>query len=109
MPGIDYRQVRAAAPMRAVLELLGWQPRTRQGPQWRGPCPLHGSRTTTSRCFAVHVDRGVYHCFRCGAGGNTLDLFVAATRQSLYEAALDLCGRLGQAVPWLTTNNERPS
>ena len=89
--------------MRAVLGLLGWQPRTRQGPQWRGPCPLHGSRSATSRCFAVQVDKGLYHCFRCGAGGNALDLFAAATRQSLYEAALDLCGRLGQAVPWLTT------
>jgi DNA primase len=103
MPGIDYRQVRAQVTMRQVLALLGWQPRTQQGEQWRGLCPLHGSRSTSSRCFAVHVGRQVYHCFRCGAGGNTLDLYAAATRQGLYEAARALCERLGQAVPWLGT------
>jgi DNA primase len=100
MPGIDYRQLRAQAPLTAVLELLGWQPRTRRGEQWRGPCPLHGSRSATSRCFAAHVGKQVFHCFGCGAGGNALDLWAAATRQALYAAALDLCGRLGQAVPW---------
>jgi DNA primase len=101
MPGIDYRRVRAQVTMRQVLQLLGWQPRTRQGEQWRGPCPLHGARSAASRPFAVHVGKGAYHCFRCGAGGNALDLYAAATRRSLHEAARALCERLGQSVPWL--------
>jgi DNA primase len=83
--------------------LRGWQPRTRRGEQWRGRCPLHGSTSPTSRCFAVHLGKGVFHCFRCGAGGNALDLYAAATRQPLYPAAVELCRRLGQAVPWLPT------
>lgn len=102
MPGIDYRQVRAQVSVRAVLDLLGWQPRTRRGAQWRGPCPLHGSRSASSRCFAVHVGKQVYHCFGCGAGGNALDLWAAATRQALYAATQDLCRRLGLAVPGKT-------
>jgi DNA primase len=102
MPGIDYRQVRLQVSLRAVLELVGWQPRARQGEQWRGPCPLHGSRSTRSRSFAVHVGKNVYHCFGCGAGGNALDLYAALTRQGLYAATVELCGRLGQAVPWLS-------
>jgi hypothetical protein len=43
MPGIDYREVRARIPMSRVLELLGYQPKIRQGHQLRGPCPIHGS------------------------------------------------------------------
>lgn len=60
---------------------------------------MHGSRSASSRCFAVHVGKQLYHCFGCGAGGHTLDLWAAATRQELYAAAQDLCGRLGLAVP----------
>jgi DNA primase len=87
--------------MRDVLDLLGWRPRGRVGEQLRGPCPLHGSRSPTSRCFAAHVGKGVYHCFRCGASGNALDLYAAVTRQEIHAAAVQLCGRLGHAVPWL--------
>ena len=107
MPGVSFRQVRAWVPMREVLELLGWQPRTRHGEQGRGPCPLHGSTSPRSRCFAVHLGRGVFHCFRCGAGGNALDLYAAATRQPLYPAAVELCRRLGHAVPWLPSDRPR--
>ena len=83
MPGVDFRAVRAQVGMRAVLALLGWRPRSRRGEQWRGPCPLHGSRSPTSRCFAVHVGKNVYHCFGCGAAGNALELYAAVTRQDL--------------------------
>jgi DNA primase len=100
MPGVDFRQLRVLVSMSEVLELLGWQPRIRRGEQLRGPCPLHGSRSATSRCFAVHVGKKVYHCFGCGASGNVLDLYAAATGQTLYQAALELCGRLGHTVPW---------
>ena len=101
MPGIDYRQARAQLSLPAVLELLGWQPCWRRGPQWRGPCPLHGSHSARSRSFAVHVGKNVYHCFRCGAGGNALDLYAALTHQELFAATVELCNRLGQVVPWL--------
>jgi DNA primase len=95
--------------MSDVLDLLGWRPRTRRGTQWRGPCPLHGSRSTTSRCFAVQVDQKMYQCFRCGAAGNALDLYAAATRQTIYQAALELCARLGHAVPWLQRSRPLPA
>ena len=101
MPGIDYRAARAALPLADVLELIGYQPRSRAGLQLRGPCPLHGSRSTTSRVFAAHLGKNVYHCFGCGAGGNALDLWAALTGQDLHAAVLDLCQRLSRPVPWL--------
>jgi hypothetical protein len=101
MPLIDLRQARSEIPLRAVLELLGFEPRTRAGAQWRGPCPVHGSQAATSRSFAAHVGKHVWYCFRCRQGGNALDLWARATGQELYAAVLDLYRRLGRSVPWL--------
>jgi DNA primase len=101
MPAIDYRTLRSSIGLTEVLKLIDYEPRTRQGQQLRGGCPLHGSRLPTSRSFAAHLGKNVYHCFVCQASGNALDLWVALTQQNLYAAALDLCGRLGRSVPWL--------
>jgi DNA primase len=109
MPGIDYRAARAQLPLADVLALLDFVPRQRQGQQLRGPCPVHRSRSTTSRSFAAHLGKNAWHCFHCGAGGNTLDLWAAVTRQPLHAAVLDLCQRLGRDVPWLPPSPRLPS
>jgi hypothetical protein len=101
MPGIDFRQARSEVRLAEVLGLIGFVPCRRLGEQVRGPCPVHGSRGPRSRSFGAHLGRGVWHCFRCGAGGNALDLWVAVTRQPLHPGVLDRYGRLGRAVPWL--------
>ena len=101
MPAIDYRRARAQLRLADVLALIDYQPCWRRGAQWRGPCPRHGSRSARSRVFAVDLDKNLYHCFRCGAGGNVLDLWAALRGLPLHAAVLDLCQRLGQEVPWL--------
>jgi len=107
MPLLDWRQARADLRLADVLALLGWTARTRRGVPVRGPCPLHGSRSATSRSFSAHLDKNVWHCFRCGASGNALDLWAQATRQELYPAVVDLYRRLGRAIPWLPATNLR--
>jgi putative transposase len=102
-PAIDFTAVRAAIGMAAVLGLLGFQPKTRHGAQQRGPCPLHGSTHGTSRCFSVNLSDQIFHCFKCGRSGNALDLWAHATRQTPYDAAIDLCRRLN--IPLPTTRN----
>jgi DNA primase len=102
MPGIDYRAARAQLRLAEVLALLDLVPRGGFGQQLRGPCPVHRSRTPRSRSFSAHLGKNLWHCFRCGAGGNALDLWAAVTRQPLHAAVLDLCQRLGRDVPWLS-------
>lgn len=109
MPGIDYRAVRAELRLAEVLALLDWRPHRQRGEQVRGPCPLHRSRTPRSRSFAAQLGQGVWHCFGCGRGGNTLDLWVAVTGQPLHAAVLDLCQRLGRDVPWLAWPQAAPA
>jgi putative transposase len=104
-PAIDFAAVRAAVSMAAVLQLLGSQPNSAHGAQQRGPCPLHGSTSGTSRCFSAHLDQNMFQCFKCGRSGNALDLWSQATRQTIYDAAIDLCQRLNLPLPILPTRN----
>ena len=101
MPLLDLRRARTEVRLAEVLQLLGWRARTRVGAQVRGACPVHRSQSTTSRVFSAHLERGIWQCFRCGASGNTLDLWAQVTGQGLYAAVLDLYRRLGRALPWL--------
>jgi putative transposase len=106
-PAIDFPALRNVLSMAAVLQLLGVQANGTRGGQRRGPCPLHGSTTGTSRCFSAHLDRNVFHCFKCGHAGNALDLWSAATQQNPYDAAIDLCQRLNIPLPTLEPNRNR--
>ena len=101
MAGIDYAMLRRQLSLAQVLELVGFRAVTRRGPQVRGPCPVHGSTSRRSRSCAAHLERQCWHCFRCGACGNALDLYLAVTKLPVYEGALELCARLHLAVPWL--------
>jgi len=101
MPALDYREARARLQLAEVLDLLGFEPSQRRGDQLRGPCPVHRSRRRKGRAFAAHLGKNVWHCFGCGAGGNTLDLWMALTRQPLHAAVIDLYTRLGREVPSL--------
>jgi transposase InsO family protein len=105
MPRLDFAAIRAAVTMRDVLQLLGFQSRTTHGSQQRGACPLHGA-AATANYFSVNLEQQVFHCFKCGRSGNQLDLWAYATRQTPYDAALDLCRRLSIPVPILSQNRE---
>jgi putative transposase len=100
-PAIDFAAVRATVSIAAVLGLLGFQARTTHGAQQRGPCPLHGATSGTSRCFSVNLSDQIFHCFKCGRSGNALELWIHATRQTPYDAAIDVCQRLNIPVPIL--------
>jgi putative transposase len=109
-PAIDFAAVRAAITIAQVLTLLGFTPRSDYAGQQRGACPLHGSTHGTARCFSVNTNTHTFHCFKCNRSGNALELWAAANRLSIYDAALDLCQRLNIPLPTLaptpTANRE---
>jgi DNA primase len=101
MPGVDFECVRREITMEQVLDLLGFEPARRSGVQWYGRCPLHESGPGRHRCFSVNLALGRYYCHGCRSHGNQLELWAAATKLPLHQAALDLCHRLGHAIPWI--------
>ena len=101
MPGVDFRWLRERIAMQDVLQWLQFEPTLRRGDQWRGPCPVHGSRNPRSRSFSVHVRLGCYPCFDCGSRGHALELWAAVHDVSLSAAALELCRLLGLETPWV--------
>lgn len=96
---IDFAAVKSLIGIGAVLTLLGVEATK---VQHRGACPLHGNSSGTARCFSANLDKNVFQCFKCGQSGNALELWSKATQQTPYDAAIDLCRRLGIEVPTLT-------
>jgi DNA primase len=63
--------------------------------QLKGLCPFHAERTPS---FHVHVDRGFFYCFGCGAKGDVFE-FVMRTQGLEFLDALKLLGeRVGIEV-----------
>ena len=101
MPGVDFQLLRERITIQDVLQLLQFEATSRRGDQWRGRCPVHGSRRPRSRSFSVNVRLGRYRCFRCGSQGNALELWAAVQQKSVYAAAVELCERLSVEIPWV--------
>jgi DNA primase len=101
MPGVDFRELRATVSIADVLHLIGFVPARARGHQLRGPCPVHGSSSRTSRVFSVNLKTNAYRCFKCGSAGNQLGLYMAVTKMSLFDAAIDLCKRLNRPTSWI--------
>jgi DNA primase len=101
MPGIDFNKLRAEITMEQVLELLQFEPSSRFGDQWCGPCPLHDRTSPRSRPFSVNVATARYCCHQCRNQGNQLELWAAYAKMPLHPAAIDLCHALGRQVPWI--------
>lgn len=90
---IDYAALRRQVSMEQVLAHLGCLSQLRgAGAQRRGPCPIHAPKDLRNRSFSVHLDKKIFQCFHppCAAHGNVLDLWAAAQRLPLYEAARHL-------------------
>jgi DNA primase len=90
-----------------VLTLLDFVPAKSAGKQQRGPCPLHGSANPKSLSFSVNLGKHAFQCFTCKRAGNQLDLWAAAIRKPLFEAAVELCQRLNHDIPWKETRTEK--
>jgi len=90
------RQLRDAADL---VALVGEKTKLRKtGSGWMGACPIHGGGSRTP-CFSVMPERGQWHCFQCGAGGDALDFLQLTQALTFDEALEDLSARTGIALP----------
>jgi DNA primase len=71
-------------------------PLRRSGTGWKGLCPFHGEKTPS---FQVNGDKGFFHCFGCGAGGDVIKFVELFDKITFPEAVRQLAARFGLTVP----------
>jgi DNA primase len=88
---VSFAEIKSRVTLAQVLRSyqVDWLRGSGRG-QYRGRCPIH--RGQGREAFHVHLERGVFHCFACGAGGHVLDLVAAMEGCSIRAAALRLQG-----------------
>lgn len=62
----------------------------KQGRNYFGLCPFHGESTPS---FSVSIDKQIFHCFGCGAGGNVFSFLMELEGISFQEAAIKLAAK----------------
>ncbi|MCP3986979.1 MAG: DNA primase [bacterium] len=77
------------------------------GRNFKGLCPFHEEKTPS---FNVSPDRGTYHCFGCGEGGNAFSFvmnheglaFPEAVRSLAAEVGIEIKTEAGDGSPGVT-------
>lgn len=68
----------------------------RTGSNLFGLCPFHSEKTPS---FSVSLNKGIYHCFGCGKGGNAINFIKDVEHLSYPEAIRFLGNQYGIDIP----------
>lgn len=79
-----------------ITEVVGdYVALSRRGANLVGLCPFHDERTPS---FSVSPARGIYKCFGCGKGGNSLNFIMEIEHLSFVEAVRFLAQKVGVEI-----------
>ena len=68
----------------------------KRGKNYLGLCPFHNEKTPS---FTVNREKGLYHCFGCGVGGNVFTFVTQYEKVSFGEALRQLAARANIQLP----------
>ena len=71
-------------------------PLKKAGTSYKGLCPFHTEKTPS---FHVNSEKGFFHCFGCGTGGDVVKFVELQEKLSFPEAVRYLAHRFGLQVP----------
>ncbi len=95
-------EVRAAADIVAVIaDSVSLR---KAGATYKGLCPFHGEKTPS---FNVNRDRGFFHCFGCGVGGDVFKFIELQDKIGFQEAVRSLAQRFGIPIPEMEAGGEQ--
>jgi DNA primase len=87
-------EVRAAADIVTVIsDSVSLR---KAGAKYKGLCPFHGEKTPS---FSVDKDKGFFHCFGCGVGGDVFKYVELQEKVGFGEALRILANRFGIPIP----------
>jgi DNA primase len=73
-------------------------PLKQAGTSFKGLCPFHSEKTPS---FHVNRDRGFFHCFGCGVGGDVFKFLELSEKIGFQDAVRQLAQRFGVSIPEL--------
>jgi DNA primase len=77
------------------------------GATYKGLCPFHGEKSPS---FHVNQDKGFFHCFGCGVGGDVFKFLELHDKLGFPDAVKQLAQRFGMSLPTLEqTEDQRAS
>ena len=79
-----------------VRVVQDYVPLKRAGRSYKGLCPFHSEKTPS---FHVNRDKGFFHCFGCGVGGDVFKFLELHGKLGFQESVRLLASRFGLPVP----------
>jgi DNA primase len=74
------------------------------GATYKGLCPFHGEKTPS---FQVNREKGFFHCFGCGVGGDVIKFLELHEKVGFTDAVKQLAQRFGMTIPELEQGDEQ--
>src|SRR6476659_375513 len=71
-------------------------PLKRAGTTFKGLCPFHSEKTPS---FHVNPEKGFFHCFGCGVGGNVFKFLELHEKVGFPDAVRMLAQKVGMSIP----------
>lgn len=69
--------------------------------RWWACCPFHNEKTPS---FSVNPEKGFYHCFGCGKGGNAIQFVMEQEKMTFPEACQYLAEKVKMPIPEMSDN-----
>jgi DNA primase len=74
------------------------------GATYKGLCPFHGEKTPS---FHVTRDKGFFHCFGCGVGGDVFKFLELHEKLGFADAVKLLAQRFGVSLPQMEETDDQ--
>jgi len=79
-----------------VQTVSSYIPLKKAGRNFKALCPFHHEKTPS---FVVNPDKQIFHCFGCGAGGNSVSFVMKQENMQFPEAVGMLADKAGISIP----------
>ena len=80
-----------------IVEVVsGYVSLKKAGRNFVGLCPFHSEKTPS---FTVNEEKGIFHCFGCGTGGNVFSFLTRIEGRSFPEVVRELAEKEGVELP----------
>jgi len=86
-----------------ILQVIQeYVPLKKMGATWKGLCPFHSEKTPS---FHVNPEKGFFHCFGCGVGGNVFKFLELHEKIGFPDAVRVLAQKVGMTLPQQSDGN----